>query len=173
MHNNQVVEALLYTSLDEYSSVSQNYIHMGVFYHSLLQLRYDGLLINNVCDSYGTFTLCGKKIYEGEVRCGVPHGKGTVYSMKTGNVLYIGTILEGVPKYGVCFSIPAIYEGFFYFNQDGTEYDESPEVTPKAAQRLSTKGSPSPMGRSTPLHFGGSQLKGEENAHIKKYFEFD
>lgn len=100
----------------DYSTSSKNMINTGVYYNNALKLHYKGLFVNNMCDHYGMFTINDKMIYIGELKNGIPYGKGTVYSQYNGNILFIGTILDGMPKYGVCFSMPTIYEGFFYFN---------------------------------------------------------
>lgn len=114
--NNKIVEGRLYSSQNDYHSVSQKYIYRGELYSSNINQHYDGFFVGNMPYNYGTFSLKGNKIYSGEINNGIPHGKAIIYSQHTQNIIFIGTMVEGMPKEGVFFELPTVYEGLFYFN---------------------------------------------------------
>ena len=116
MKNNEPIDTYLYTNADESTCYNMDSTNCGLFSNTRIKFVYTGLFVNNQVHNFGKFEYDNKLLYEGEVKFGVPYGKGVMYSNDTGKLLFIGMVIEGIPKYGVTFLLPAVYEGFFYFN---------------------------------------------------------
>lgn len=106
------LEGKLYPNEQDYNTISDKPVHYGRIAFGAQKLKYEGFFKQAMPNYRGSYFINDVLVYEGEIKDGVPDGKGRIYSSK-GVALFEGFVNEGFPSSGTYYKLPRIFSGRF------------------------------------------------------------